>query len=428
MNICVVGLGYVGLTTAAVLAGWGHHTACFDCDSGKTEKLKRGIPAFFEPGLPDLLDETMKDGRLAIADSLSDAIDHARVIFLAVQTPMGSNGHADLSHLLGAAAEVSGGLRSPAVIVTKSTSPPGTSRRLDEVFSSCRFRCPVVVNPEFLREGSALMDARHPDRIVVGSSDPDALEAVAALYTHLQVPIVKTDPESAELIKYASNAFLATRISMVNALSRLCGRIGANIEDVAAGIGLDSRIGPQFLEAGPGYGGSCFPKDVSGLIQWSDGLGYDFALLRAVQTVNEEQMAYVHQALEELLGRRLRKKRIALLGLAFKAGTDDIRESPALKLASVLEHEGCLVSGYDPRAMENVSRAMPSLELHPDAISACRGAEAVLIMTEWPEFAGMELDRLGDVVGQKVLIDARNLFAPGTVREAGWKYWSVGRP
>lgn len=428
MNICVVGLGYVGLTTAAVLAGWGHHTACFERDSDKAEKLKRGTPSFFEPGLSDLLDETMKDGRLVIADSLAGAVDNARAIFLAVQTPMDPDGRADVSHLLGAAAEVSGALCHPAVIVTKSTSPPGTSRRLDEVFSSCRFRCSVVVNPEFLREGSAVIDARHPDRVVVGSSDSDALDLIASLYMHLQVPIVRTDPESAELIKYASNAFLATRISMVNALSRLCDHIGANIEHVAGGIGLDSRIGPQFLEAGPGFGGSCFPKDISGLIQWSAGLDYDFALLRAVQAINDEQMTYVLHAVERLLGQPLMNKRIALLGLAFKAGTDDIRESPALKLAGLLEREGCRVNGYDPRAMENASRAAPSLELYPDAASACRGADAVLIMTEWPEFAEVDLDQLGDVVGQRVLVDARNLFAPELVRRAGWKYWSVGRP
>lgn len=428
MNICVVGAGYVGLTCAAVLASWGHVVSCVDRDIDKISSLEAGVVPIYEPGLAELVAENVKAGRLSFCRTLGAGIAGSEIVFMAVATPMSSNGAADLTYLLGAAREVSEGVRGGTVIVSKSTAPPGTAKRLESVFAACRFGCPVVVNPEFLREGSAVYDMLHPDRVVVGSRNPEAMECVAGLYAHLETEVLQMDPESAELIKYASNAFLATKISFSNAIARLCHASGADADAVLRGMGLDRRIGPDFLKPGLGYGGSCFPKDLAGLIHWSEEVGYDFRLLKAVQEVNRSQPHFVLEAIRQLLGTQEGQKRVTVLGFAFKRDTDDIRESPALALAGALHAEGYAVSGYDPAAMERVRAVAPYIELADDPMSACSGTHCVVVATDWGEFALLDLAALANVVNQKVLIDARNVFSPAKARAAGWEYWSVGRP
>ncbi len=428
MKITLVGVGYVGLTTAAALASWGHQVACVNHDHKKISQLKAGQVTLFEPGLPQLVSENVKANRLSFHYQLAIALQDAELVFLAVQTPTDESGQADLSFLLQAAAEVAATITRPAIIVNKSTAPPGTSRHIQEILDQSHHPCPVVVNPEFLREGSALEDIMHPDRVVVGGRDVQAVNTVAGLYEHLDTTIVKTDPESAELIKYASNAFLATKISFINALARLCDQIGADVGEVSLGMGLDQRIGVAFLRAGLGYGGSCFPKDLSGLIQWAEDVGYSFDLLKAVQEINVSQANYILAAIKEMVGTNLKGKHLALLGLAFKPNTDDIRESAALRLAQLLAAEGAKLTGYDPQAMVHVAAAAPYIKLCPDVKTACAAAEAILLLTEWPEFAHFDLTELSDLVKEKILIDTRNLYDPKMVRANGWRYWSVGRP
>lgn len=428
MKICVLGLGYVGLTTAAALADWGHIVSCVNHDRSKLERLSQGEVPIYEPCLSQLVNKNIKAGRLSFHRNVGKAIADAQIIFLAVQTPMSDTGEADISFLLQAASEVAAALPGPRIIVTKSTAPPGTARKLQEIFGKSPHPSPVVVNPEFLREGAALEDVMHPDRVVIGGEDVQAVETIAGLYEHLGTEILKTDRESAEMIKYASNAFLATKISFANALARLCDKVGANVDLVTLGVGLDKRIGPEFLRAGLGYGGSCFPKDVSGLVHWAKKMGYDFALLKEVQGINKEQVRYVLGGIKKMLGEDLHGKHLALLGLSFKPNTDDIRESPALGLAELLKEEGASLSGYDPQAMVHVAASAPYIKLCPDIVTACIDADAILLLTDWVEFAKLKLDPLAKVAKDKVLIDARNLYDPKAVREHGWRYWSVGRP
>lgn len=428
MKIAMVGVGYVGLTTAAALASWGHQVACVNHDAKKIAQLRTGQVPFFEPGLSQLVSENTKANRLSFHTRLTTALQDAELVFLAVQTPMDESGQANLSFLRQPAGEVAATLTRPAIIVNKSTAPPGTSRLIQEIIAQSLHPCPVVVNPEFLREGSAIEDIMHPDRVVVGGRDQEAVNKVASLYEHLDTTIVKTDPESAELIKYAANAFLATKISFINAIARLCDQIGADVEDVSLGLGLDQRIGPAFLRAGLGYGGSCFPKDLSGLLHWAKGLGYSFDLLKAVQEINTGQITYVFTGIRAMVGANLKGKRLALLGLAFKPNTDDIRESPALRLAQLLHSEGAELAGYDPQAMVQVAAAAPYIKLCPDVETACTDAEAVLLLTAWPEFVRLDLNELAKVVKAKIFIDTRNVYDPAVVRAQGWRYWSVGRP
>ncbi|MBO8126899.1 MAG: UDP-glucose/GDP-mannose dehydrogenase family protein [Firmicutes bacterium] len=427
MNICVVGAGYVGLATSAGLSDWGNTVYCVDKDHWKISKLKKGKLTIFEPGLAELMSENIKANRLFFYHSLPRALKNAEIVFLAVQTPPKTNGEVDLSYLMAAAQEVAQALSKDAIIVNKSTAPPGTARKLQAIFDDTGYSCTVVVNPEFLREGSALEDVFHPDRVVIGAIEELASKKIAGLYQHLDTEILQTDWESAELIKYASNGFLAMKISYANALSRLCDKCGANIDMVTVGMGLDKRIGPDFLQAGLGYGGSCFPKDVSALVKWAEDVGYDFKLLKSVQEINATQIDFVLEGLVGTLGEDLAGKHLALLGLAFKPHTDDIRESPALKLAKLLDKKGCCLTGYDPHAMVNVAKVAPFIKLCPDIITTCKGVDAVLVLTDWSDFATLKLSELAEVVRNKVLIDARNLYNPSVVRRCGWTYWSVGR-
>jgi UDPglucose 6-dehydrogenase len=427
-RVCVVGTGYVGLVTAVCLADRGHTVVGLDIDAAKIAALAAGHVPLHEPGLPALLNAAQAADRLTFTTRYADAIPAAEIIILAVDTPSGSAGQADLDALRAAVAALAPHLTAGAIVVNKSTVPIGTGdlvaalvrQHTDVPFS-------VVSNPEFLREGCALHDFRNPDRLVLGSQDRDAAEQVRALYDGICCPTITTDIRTAEMIKYASNAFLATRISFVNEIAAVCERLGADVKDVAAGMGLDARIGRHFLDAGIGWGGSCFPKDVRALIHMAASSGSHPQLLRAVVAINRDQRLTAVQKLSALLG-TLEGRTIAVLGLSFKPDTDDLRNSPALEVIDVLRHEGCKIRAYDPVAMPRAAALLDSsVTLRRSAYEAAEDADGLVLATDWREFRDLDLDRLQAAMRIPVFVDGRNLFDPADMRARGFLYAGIGR-
>jgi len=428
-KVAVVGTGYVGLTTAACLADLGHDVTAVDIDLEKVHVLQQGRPTIYEPGLEDVMERTMKAGRLRFTEDYAQAIPGVEFVFIAVGTPPGRRGEADLVYIKQAPKSIAATMRSTLTIVNKSTVPIGTgdivSRIVGEHLES-EIPFHVVSNPEFLREGSAIHDFTHPDRLVFGSHDRTAAEGVARLFEKLETTILITDLYTAEMIKYASNAFLATRISFINEMARICERVDADVKVVAEGMGLDRRIGPLFLEAGIGYGGSCFPKDVKALARMAENNGLHPELLDAVMEINLDQRTLVIEKLREVLG-GLRNQEIGILGLAFKPNTDDIREAPALDVINSLLLKGARLRVYDPRAMPVARRQLNSVQYCEDAYAAARGADALLVVTDWEEFKALDLEQVKTLMRRPVIVDGRNIFDPSRMRELGFVYRGVGR-
>ncbi|OLF04503.1 UDP-glucose 6-dehydrogenase [Actinophytocola xinjiangensis] len=429
-RIAVIGTGYVGLTTGACLASLGHHVVCADVDADKVKRLCAGEVDILEPGLAELVSEGIAAGRLSFVLGAPAAVEGAEVVFLCVPTPMGVGGVADLSIVESVIEEVGTLLPAGCVVVNKSTVPVGSAQRTAELIE--RDDVAVVSNPEFLREGSAVHDFLNPDRIVVGCDQQDAAERVAALYARLGAPTVLTDAASAELVKYAANCFLAMKLSYVNAIAELCDRLGADISDVTEGMGYDKRIGQAFLQPGPGWGGSCLPKDTSAMLQLADAADFEFRLIRAtIDTNNRQRQRMVEKVRLAVTGKRggsLSKVRLGVLGLTFKAGTDDLRDSPALAVAALLRQAGAKLVGYDPALRSGDVRAdLDGITLVDDPYQAAEGVEAVVVLTEWAEFRSLDWSKLAGVVARPVVVDTRNLLDPDVVRRAGFEWNGLGR-
>ncbi|WP_086661821.1 UDP-glucose dehydrogenase family protein [Lentzea kentuckyensis] len=426
-RIAVVGTGYVGLTTGACLASLGHSVVCADVDAGKIERLSRGEVDILEPRLAELVAEGIASGRLSFVLGASAAVADAEVVFLCVPTPMGVGGIADLQAVESVVDETRDLLPSGCVIVNKSTVPVGTAVRTAELLR--RDDVAVVSNPEFLREGSAVHDFLNPDRIVVGCDQQDAAERVAALYARLGAPTVLTDAASAEMVKYAANCFLAMKLSYVNAVAELCERLGANITDVTEGMGYDKRIGQAFLNPGPGWGGSCLPKDTHAMLQVADAADFEFRLLRATIDTNERQrqrmVEKVRLAVTGKRGGSLSHVRLGLLGLTFKAGTDDLRDSPSLAVAAMLKQAGAELVGYDPALSGGMD--LGSVSVVDDPYQMAKDVDALIVLTEWPDFRSLDWARLADTVRQPVVVDTRNILDPDVIRRAGFTCTSLGR-
>ncbi len=428
MKVAVVGTGYVGLVTGVVLAQLGNDVVCVDKDAAKVEKLRQGIPPIYEPGIEEMLKRGLEDGFLQISDSVAEATGRSEIVFIAVGTPPGEDGTPDLTAVRAVANEIAPSIKRYTVIVNKSTVPVGTGDMVEEIILSHGIEphlFDVVSNPEFLREGSAIRDTLEPDRIVIGAKRRDAALRLVELYAALERPMIITDLESAELIKYAGNSFLAMKISFINAISRVAELCGANVQDVAKGIGLDSRIGSQFLSAGLGYGGSCFPKDVQGMIATSQRYGYDFRLLQEVIEINQDQTAHFVRRLETRLG-GFEGKRIALMGLAFKPNTDDIRDAKSLEIIHAITSAGGTVCAYDPIAEANVRRIYPDIEYAEGVYEVAQDADALVVVTEWNEFRQLDLARLGACMKQKVMFDGRRLYKREAAERVGFEYSTIG--
>ncbi|MEK9155716.1 MAG: UDP-glucose/GDP-mannose dehydrogenase family protein [Patescibacteria group bacterium] len=429
MKIAVVGTGYVGLVQGVCLAELGNEVVCVDIDEEKIAKLRRGVSPIYEPGIEELIRKNLGAGRIGFNTSLAQQIKGTKIIFIAVGTPPDESGRADLKYVLAAAAEIGKCLDHYAVIVNKSTVPIGTGELVRNTIKKYyRGDFDVVSNPEFLREGSAIDDFMHPDRVVIGCNNgKTAAYKVAELYMVLGAPILITNLETAEMIKYASNSYLATQISFINSVANVCEQVGADVADVARGMKLDKRIGQRaFLSAGLGYGGSCFPKDVSALIQIARENKVDFRILEEVEAVNKEQRQRFVLKVKETLG-DLKGKRIAVWGIAFKPKTDDIRDAPAVSIIESLLSLGAKITVYDPVAAENIAKIFPQASLAKKSIEACRGADALLVITEWDEFKQINLSEVRGIMSRPVILDGRNIYAPARMKELGFEYYSVGR-
>jgi len=428
-KVAVIGAGYVGLTTAACLADLGNDVTVVDVDREKVEQLTKHHVPFYEPGMTELVKRNAESKRLRFTTSYAEAIPGAEYAIIAVSTPEGEGGEADLSYVEAAASSIADHMTGPLVVVNKSTVPPLTGDMVSKVLQkrNTKHQAYVVSNPEFLREGSAIQDFMHPDRVVVGGHDQLAAEKVAKLYEPLEAPILITpNIYTAEMVKYASNAFLAARISFINEIARICERVDADAKLVAEGMGLDKRIGPAYLDAGIGYGGSCFPKDVKALAALAERFDYHPELLHAVMDINRDQRMLVIDKLRECLG-TLNQKVVGLLGLAFKPNTDDLRDAPSLDIARVLLAAGAHVRGYDPAAMERTRTLLPELEYTKDAYQLASGADALVVVTEWNEFRQLDLTRLKTSMRTPVVIDGRNIYVPATMRGLGFTYRGIGR-
>jgi UDPglucose 6-dehydrogenase len=422
MDIAIIGAGYVGLVTGAGLAHLGHRVRIGEANQQRVEMLRSGSVPIYEEGLPELIADASAQGMISFHESNLEAIEGARFVFLCLPTPEGEDGRADLRFINSVVDELANEVGRDVTFVVKSTVPPGTVAGLRKRLADLGSQARIVSHPEFLREGRAVQDFLEPDRIVVGAWDEGDADAVASLYEKVDTVVVKTDPTSAEMIKYANNAYLAARLTFVNTLANVAEAVGADIVDVVRGIGLDHRIGPHFLQPGPGYGGSCFPKDTSALIAVAGDAGYDFELLRAVIEADEEQRRRVAEKVRQAAGGGLRGRRVAMWGVAFKAGTDDVRESPALRIAALLQADGAEVVAYDPEAKSD------SLRMAPDALAAATDADVLLIATEWMEFQEVDLGEVARAMRGHRVVDARNLLDPRAVRAAGLDYWGLGRP
>jgi len=429
MKIGIIGVGYVGLVSGTCFAEMGHDVYGVDCDEEKVAKLKNAVCPIYEPGLEPLIKKNLEAGRLRFAGDTADCIRGSDIIFICVNTPPKNNGEADLKYVEGAAREIATVMENYKIIVDKSTVPVHTAQKVAETvkrYNRKGVEFDVVSNPEFLREGSAVHDSLNPDRVVIGANTERAAQMMKELYTPLKCPVIVTDINSAELIKHASNSFLALKISFANALSNICEQAGADIEQVVYGMGLDNRIGSSFFRAGIGYGGSCFPKDVSAFIRISEALGYDFEILKAVEHTNENQKKLFVKKIEETLW-VLNGKTIGVLGLAFKPNTDDIRSAPAIDIIKQLLADGAKIKAYDPEAMPNTKKVLPELEYCKDPYEAANESEALVIMTEWDEFKGLDLDRIKQLMVHPTIVDGRNIFNPERMEKLGFTYKSIGR-
>ncbi len=433
MRISVIGTGYVGLVSGACFADFGHQVVCVDKDIAKIEALNRGEIPIFEPGLQDLVRSNVNDSRLSFATTLEQSVGAADAVFIAVGTPSRrGDGHADLSYVYAAAREIAGALDGFTVVITKSTVPVGTGDEVERIIRETRPDADVVVvsNPEFLREGAAIHDFKHPDRIVVGTDDERAKQIVAELYRPLSLnraPILYTARRTAELIKYAANAFLATKVTFINEMADLCEEVGADIQDVARGIGLDNRIGSKFLHAGPGFGGSCFPKDVRALIKTAQDNDVPLRILEAVNAVNDSRKRGMARKVSAMFAGVLRGKTVAVLGLTFKPNTDDMREAPSLALITALQDMGALVRAFDPEGMRQARSILKNVTYCEDAYDCADAADALIIVTEWEQFRALDLDRLRDLMACPVVVDLRNVYRPDEMLRRGFAYSCVGR-
>ena len=431
MNLSIIGTGYVGLVTGTCFAEVGHNVICVDCDKKKIDFLQAGEIPIYEPGLKDLVEKNVDAGRLSFTDSTAEGVERADVIFIAVPTPPLEDGSVDLSFIELVAREIADCMSSYKIIVDKSTVPVKTGEKVAETIKRyCKSDCDfdVISNPEFLREGFAVEDLMKPDRIVIGSVSERPNKAMQEIYKPFNAPIIFTDINSAELIKHAANSFLAMKISYINAVAAICEESGANVEEVANGIGMDNRIGRRFLNASLGFGGSCFPKDLSAFIRISDELGYDFGLLKEVQKINEAQMSRFLKKITDTLW-VLKGKTIGVLGLAFKQNTDDVRMSPAIDVCQRLLKEGALLRVHDPKAMDKAKELLPGDGVHyiDDMDEVSNGCDALVIATEWPQFKELDLAKSKKVMTAPIMFDGRNLFDPVLVEKLGFTYKSIGR-
>jgi len=432
LDIAVIGTGYVGLVTGAGLADFGNDVICVDVDVRKIDALKNGIIPIYEPGLDNLVSKNVSEGRLRFTTDLADAIRSARAIFIAVGTPPKPDGSADLRYVEEVAHSIAEYMNGPKLVITKSTVPIGTGHMIEQIITSHNtgHKASIVSNPEFLREGSAIEDFMKPDRVVIGASEPEAAEMMKEIYAplhSLEIPFVVTNVESSELIKYAANGFLAVKITFINEIAQICEKVGANVQDVAIGMGLDTRIGPKFLQAGPGYGGSCFPKDTSAMADISRRHGYDFQIIEAVLRVNDAVKLRMIDKIVKALDGEVSGKTIAMLGLAFKPETDDMRDSPTIPIIKGLQERGASIRAYDPQAMENAKSIFSDVTYCDDAYTTAEGADALVLATEWNEFRALNFERVNKALRQPVLIDLRNVYDPARMAAHGFKYTSVGR-
>ena len=432
MDIAVIGTGYVGLVTGAGLADFGNDVVCVDIDEKKIQDLKQGKIPIYEPGLDKIVSRNVSEGRLQFSTDLPDAIRSSRAIFIAVGTPPKPDGSADLRYVEEVARTIARYMNGPKLVITKSTVPIGTGRVIEQILGEAGngFKASVVSNPEFLREGSAIEDFMKPDRVVIGASDRESINLMKEIYAplhSLEIPFVVTNVESAELIKYAANGFLATKISFINEIAVLCELLGGDVQDVARGIGLDSRIGPKFLQAGPGFGGSCFPKDTSAVADIARRYGYEFEIIEAVLRVNDSiKQRMVGKVVKSLCG-TVQGKTIGMLGLAFKPETDDMRDSPAIPIIEGLQKQGATIRAYDPQAMDNARRIFKGVKFCHDAYETADGADALVIATEWNEFRALKWERIRGLLKQPVIVDLRNVYDPQRMKSEGFTYVSVGR-
>ncbi len=428
-NICVIGTGYVGLVTGVCFADLGSNVMCVDIDPRKVEMLRSGKSPIYEPGLEELLERNLRAGRLTFTDDYSIGMKDARFVFITVGTPMDQDGSADLRYVKEAAHGIGKSMTDSVIIIDKSTVPVGTGDVVSEIVANhapAGMTAAIVSNPEFLREGSAVSDFFNPDRIVLGSTNREAAEEVAELHAALHSPIIITDLRTAEMIKYASNAFLATRISFINEIAQICEKLGADVKEVARGMGADKRIGPYFLDAGIGYGGSCFPKDVLALHYMAAHSGCHPQLLQAVMDINQSARDRFVDKVRTLLG-SLQNRVIGVLGLSFKPNTDDMREAPSITIIEELRKEGAHVKAYDPVAMENANEYLPTVTFCATAYDAAKEADALLVVTEWNEFKRLDWERMRQLMRQHIVIDGRNVYDPEEMAERGFTYWGVGR-
>ena len=432
MHVAMIGTGYVGLVSGACFADFGHTVTCVDKDAAKITALQSGEVPIYEPGLVDLVRSNVRDGRLSFSMFLSEAVKQAEVVFISVGTPSRrGDGHADLSYVYGAAREIAPKLSGFTVIVTKSTVPVGTGDEVERIIRELRPDADfaVISNPEFLREGAAIRDFKHPDRIVIGCEDERAREVMTKIYQPLYLnaaPILFTRRRTAELIKYAANAFLATKITFINEIADLCERVGADVQDVARGMGSDNRIGTKFLHAGPGYGGSCFPKDTLALIKTGQDNGAPLRIVETVTAVNDLRRRAMARKVADAVGGTLRGKTIAVIGLTFKPNTDDMREAPSIALVTALQDMGALIKAYDPAGMEQAKTLLSDVTYCADPYSCAEQAEALVIVTEWEQFRALDLRRLKGLMAQPVLVDLRNIYRAHEVTKIGFRYRGVG--
>jgi UDPglucose 6-dehydrogenase len=433
MRIAMIGTGYVGLVSGACIADFGHQVTCVDKDSAKISALNSGEIPIYEPGLKDIVQSNVHQGRLQFTTALSEALNGADAVFIAVGTPSRrGDGHADLSYVYEATREIAAALTDFTVIITKSTVPVGTGDEVERIIRELRpdIDVAVVSNPEFLREGAAIHDFKHPDRIVIGTNDERAKRVVTEIYRPLylnQAPILYTGRRTAELIKYAANAFLATKITFINEIADLCEKLGADVQEVACGIGLDKRIGPKFLHAGPGFGGSCFPKDVRALIKTAQDHDVPMRILEAAETVNDTRKRAMARKVSAAFAGVLRGKTVAVLGLTFKPNTDDMREAPSIPLITALQDMGAKVRVYDPVGMEQAKQVLANVSYCQDPYDCAEGADAAVIVTEWEQFRALELERLRDLMACPVIVDLRNIYRPEDMKKQGFAYTCVGR-
>lgn len=434
MHITMIGSGYVGLVSGACFADFGHVVTCVDTDAGKIDRLNRGEIPIYEPGLDELVATNARQGRLSFTTELAPAVKGADAVFIGVGTPSRrGDGHADLSYVFAAAKTIGEALGERfTVVVTKSTVPVGTGDEVERIIREIRPDADfaVVSNPEFLREGAAIEDFKRPDRVVIGTEDARAREVMEEIYRPLSLnapPLFFVGRRTSELTKYAANAFLATKITFINEIADLCEKVGADVQDVARGIGLDKRIGPKFLHAGPGYGGSCFPKDTLALLKTGQDEGAPLRIVETVVAVNDARKRLMARKIMQALGGSVRGKRIALLGLAFKPNTDDMRDAPSISIVASLVGDGASVHAYDPESMEQARPLMPEVSFHDDAYGAIEGADALAIVTEWDAFRALDLDRVKTLMKSPIIVDMRNVYRPAEARKRGFTYVSVGR-